>query len=145
MKKADKAQSDAAEVEAGAQPKPRRKASKARRGPTEAEIRAAMVKASAAARASEFEPGKVIGLDAEQWQHKIIPLDLPQGRIDQLRLEYEATGWSCEPDLRVAQMNLAEVWVMPRVVWLETVFAQRKKADAAARANWGIGEPRLRF
>ena len=146
MSKAKKLSSDELDqVVASAQPKPKRKTSKVKRGPTEAEIREAMRKAAQNSDASDFQLGAVIGLDREQWQTKIIPLDLPSGRIEQLRMRHAAEGWTCEPDLQVSGMNLAEVWVMPMVVWKQTIFARQKEQNDIARDRLRITDPVLRY
>ena len=138
----DKAKT-AQKAEARAKPKAPKKP-RASRKPTQEEIRAAMVVAAESANRSEHSPGSVIGLGPD-WVPMIIPLDLPAGKVEQCRMAAKARGYSHEPGLHVAGIDACEVWIIPREVWAQTIFAEQKRQSDADRARLQIREPIARF
>ena len=82
---------------------------------------------------SRGEPSAIIGADPKV-EYRVLDLSAGEGRLNYHRDRLEREGWiKLDDPPKVAGINKAEVWGMPRDLYLKTHWAAQVERDQAAR------------
>ena len=104
---------------------------------TKAQIEAARRRVEAALHEAQTSmPGSVVGADPDL-EYRIIDLTMGEGRVIAARDRLERQGWILldDPSPKVIGLGKAEVYALPREVYMDTIFAAQKQKDDEARAK----------
>ena len=80
-------------------------------------------------------PGTVLGLDYDKWAAAYLDLSEREDRITAARNRLLARGYQLAEGAEVAGFYNAEVYVLPRSIYLQQVAAQRDELKAAVWAD----------
>jgi hypothetical protein len=94
--------------------------------------------------------GTVVDLDYEQWAPAIIDLGAKPERIETSRFRIQQRGYQqLEGDWRVVGFRAAEVWVVPRALYLEIMAGKRArlvaKVLAGSLSDQAITKPKVTY